>query len=238
MSSIHFVGGEKGGIGKSVVSRLISQYCLDNNHHYAGMDADQSHSTLARFYPEFTKTVNLDEYESADTIVETALESDVNVIVDLPAQSERFLNRWMDDNDVEELLKESEINCVYWYVVDDGMDSATLVSTFLKRYTGRLPCVLIKNFGRGKDFSALDDALEQALKTAGVKPNTIIDLPDLHANTMRKVDKQHLNFWAAINQKGQGEDALSLMERRRVKVWLRKAFEQMGGVISRYINQR
>jgi len=68
MSSIHFVGGEKGGIGKSVVSRLISQYCLDNNHHYAGMDADQSHSTLARFYPEFTKTVNLDEYESADGI--------------------------------------------------------------------------------------------------------------------------------------------------------------------------
>jgi len=52
MSTIHFVGGEKGGVGKSVVSRLLSQYCLDNKMMYAGLDADQSHSTLSRFYPE------------------------------------------------------------------------------------------------------------------------------------------------------------------------------------------
>jgi hypothetical protein len=73
MSSIYFIGGEKGGIGKSVVSRLISQYCIDKNHLYIGKDADGSHATLSRFYPEFTTSVNLDEYESADRIVETAL---------------------------------------------------------------------------------------------------------------------------------------------------------------------
>jgi hypothetical protein len=237
MSSIHFIGGEKGGIGKSVVSRLISQYCIDNNYQYAGMDADQSHSTLARFYPEFTKTINLDEFESADSIIETALESNVNVIVDLPAQSERFLNRWMDDNDVEELLEEYDINCVYWYVVDDGMDSASLVSKFLKRYTGRLPCVLIKNFGRGKDFSALDAELHKVLVSAAVKPTSIVEIPDLHSNTMHKVDKLNLNFWAAINQKDGVDGSLSLMERRRVKVWLRKSFEQLGGVISKYVTR-
>lgn len=29
MSMIHFVGGEKGGVGKSVLARLLSQYFLD-----------------------------------------------------------------------------------------------------------------------------------------------------------------------------------------------------------------
>ena len=70
MSTIHFIGGEKGGVGKSVMSRALSQYMLDNNLLYAGFDADQSHNTLARFYPEFTQAINIDNYEGADQIVE------------------------------------------------------------------------------------------------------------------------------------------------------------------------
>ncbi|HEC74594.1 MAG TPA: mobilization protein MobD [Methylophaga aminisulfidivorans] len=233
MSSIHFIGGEKGGIGKSVVSRLISQYCLDYNYQYAGMDADQSHGTLTRFYPQFTQAIDLDSFESADLIVETAFKSDVNVIVDLPAQSERFLNKWMDENDVEGLLQESDINSVYWYVVDDGVDSAQLVTEFLTKYGSRIPCVVVKNYGRGSDFSILDKMLYEA----GITPNKVIELPDLHTSTMHKVDKHNLNFWRAANVSEQGEDTLSMMERRRVKVWVRKAFEQIGDVMSITLNQ-
>ena len=29
MSKVHFVGGEKGGVGKSVIARLLCQYCID-----------------------------------------------------------------------------------------------------------------------------------------------------------------------------------------------------------------
>lgn len=49
MSTIHFIGGEKGGVGKSVLSRLLSQYYLDNSLVFQGFDADQSHSTLSRY---------------------------------------------------------------------------------------------------------------------------------------------------------------------------------------------
>ena len=227
MSSIHFIGGEKGGVGKSVVSRLISQYCLDHNRLYAGLDADQSHSTLTRFYPEFTESVNLDEFESADRIIEAALEKEVNVVVDLPAQSERFLNRWMDDNDVAALCEESGVRCVYWYVVDDGIDSARLATAFLHRYGSTLPCVLVRNFGRGQDFSALDNAQQQA----GVQPDQVIELPALHSATMRKVDNLNLSFWGAVNLTERSEGTLSLMERQRAKVWVRKAYEQIGRIL-------
>jgi hypothetical protein len=40
---------------------------------------------------------------------------------------------------------------------------------------------------------------------------------------MRKVDHGNLSFWAAGNN---GEGGLGLMERQRVKVWTRKAYEQ------------
>lgn len=230
MSTIHFVGGEKGGVGKSVLSRLISQYFLDHNLLYAGLDADQSHNTLARFYPEFTSAINLDDYESADKIVETAVESDINVVVDLPAQSERFLSQWMDDNDVTALFDDLGIQFYYWYVVDDGRDSAKLVTNFLSRYAGKIPCTLVRNFGRGTDFSVLDEALSGA----GLQPNAVIDLPQLHAQTMRHIDGLDLNFWSAGHLATSDKGNLSLMERQRCKVWMAKAYSQLDRVM---INQ-
>ncbi|MEE4235628.1 MAG: hypothetical protein V2I51_02800, partial [Anderseniella sp.] len=52
---------------------------------------------------------------------------------------------------------------------------------------------------------------------AGVR---LMDLPALHEATMRKVDHQAASFWAAANSR----DGLGLMDRQRVRVWLRKAY--------------
>lgn len=43
MSHIHFVGGEKGGVGKSVTARLLAQWFIDRGESFAAIDADQSH---------------------------------------------------------------------------------------------------------------------------------------------------------------------------------------------------
>ena len=45
MSTIHFVGGEKGGVGKSVVARLLAQYMIDHNLPFIGFDTDKSHGS-------------------------------------------------------------------------------------------------------------------------------------------------------------------------------------------------
>ena len=53
MSSIHFIGGEKGGVGKSMTSRLLAQYLIDSGVPFIGLDSDQSHGTFSRFYSDF-----------------------------------------------------------------------------------------------------------------------------------------------------------------------------------------
>ena len=35
VSQIHFIGGEKGGVGKSVMARLLAQYWIDHNRPFA-----------------------------------------------------------------------------------------------------------------------------------------------------------------------------------------------------------
>ncbi|WP_276667115.1 mobilization protein MobD [Thalassolituus oleivorans] len=231
MSTIHFVGGEKGGVGKSVVSRLLSQYCLDNKMMYAGLDADQSHSTLSRFYPEYTQAIDLDHFESADRIMELAIEQDVQVVVDLPAQSERFLNRWMEENGVAEMCEEMNVRCVYWYIIDDGMDSAGLLKGFLQRHGGSMPCAVVKNMGRGLDFGPADQSIAQVQLPPGSELN-ILTLPVLHTATMRKIDELNFSFWGAEHFADASQPHLTLMERQRTRVWVKKAFAEFDQVLA------
>ncbi len=222
MSIIHFIGGEKGGVGKSVFSRLLSQYFLDHSLDYLGFDADQSHATLTRYYQDYTRAIELDHFESIDQIMELALETDRHLLIDLPAQSQRFLDRWIDDNGVLEMCSEMNIPLVYWYLVDDGRDSVGLLDNFIHKYNDMLHCIAVKNEGRGSDFAEINTLLDglndnQRFLQQGV-------LPSLHESTMHKIDKLDFSFWAAANAKDHGLDHLSLMERQRTRVWLKKSF--------------
>lgn len=231
MKTIHFVGGEKGGVGKSVFARLLSQYHIDNTLPYIGLDADRSHATLTRYYEDYTRPVDLDHFESTDQIVELALENEADILVDLPSQSERFLNRWLEENDVIGMCDELQINVIYWYLVDDGNDSVKLLKNFLAKYGNTLNCVVVKNQGRGSDFAEIDAVIARA-ETQGVHTFKSVTLPALHTATMHKIDKLNFSFWGAANIKDSGEKHLSLMERQRSKVWLRKAYALFDSVMN------
>lgn len=57
----------------------------------------------------------------------------------------------------------------------------------------------------------------QQLRDLGGK---VIELPKLHHGTMTKIDLADASFWAAVNNPAAGH--LSLMDRQRGKVWLKK----------------
>ena len=48
-TNIHFIGGEKGGVGKSLMARLLAQYMIDHELTFLGFDTDRSHGALMRF---------------------------------------------------------------------------------------------------------------------------------------------------------------------------------------------
>jgi cellulose biosynthesis protein BcsQ len=41
VTNIHLIGGEKGGVGKSVVARLLAQYLIDRQMPFLGFDTDR-----------------------------------------------------------------------------------------------------------------------------------------------------------------------------------------------------
>ena len=221
MSMIHFVGGEKGGVGKSVLARLLAQYHIDKGLPFNAFDSDRSHGALLRFYGDFSRPLVLEDFDSADQLMEAALESERDILVDLAAQTSQPLHRWIEQNDLLALAQEVQIPVVFWHVLDDGADAIALLDSLLERYGRAAAYVVVKNYGRGKDFSAYDASSTRARAMELGAAN--LDLPELHAATMRKIDHAGTSLWAAAQS---GHSGLGLMDRQRVRVWSNRIYQQ------------
>ena len=190
MATVHLIGGEKGGVGKSVVARVLAQYMIDNEIPFVGFDTDKSHGSLLRFYADYASPTIIDSYESLDAIIEVAAQnSNQRVLVDLAAQTHQAFAKWIDESGVLELAEELDIKIYYWNVMDSGVKERALA------------------------FNA-----------------QVMILKRLHAPVMTKIDSNSYSFWAAKNKDDKSLDALGLLERQRVKIWLNHAYKQIESV--------
>lgn len=229
MATIHLIGGEKGGVGKSVVARVFAQYMIDNEIPFIGFDTDRSHGALLRFYADYASPTVIDNYQSLDVMMETASAyPEQRILVDLAAQTHHPLAKWIDESGVLELAEELGISLCYWNVMDSGKDCVDLLDKLLDQYGARLNYVLVLNQLRGDNFSILE--------SSGVKERAlafdarVITLKQLHAPVMIKIDGNSSSFWAAKNKDVENDNALRLLERQRVKIWLRHAYKEIESI--------
>jgi hypothetical protein len=109
--------------------------------------------------------------------------------------------------------------------MDSGKDCADLLKTLLDRFGTQLNYVIVLNQVRGEDFGILDRSGEReralALKAA------FITIKRLHEATAAKIDAHSSSFWAAARSSDQHGGTLGLLERQRVRVWLKHAYDQI-----------
>ncbi len=232
MGSLNFIGGEKGGVGKSVAARLLAQYFIDKGRPFTGYDTDRSHASFTRFYADYAAPVVVDRFESLDMIVggfeeEAAAGEAGSVIVDLAAQTATPLAKWVKDSDLLALLAELGVAVNFWHLADASKDSVDLLDRLLDTYGAGPNYVVVHNLGRGSEFSMLDGS--PAMARAVSLGARVIDLPALHEASMRKIDRADASFWAAVNLRS-GPDALGMLERQRVKMWLKACYEALDGL--------
>jgi hypothetical protein len=219
MSHIHFIGGEKGGVGKSLVARVLAQYFVDHNIPFQGF-------ALLRFYADFAAPVLLDRHDSLDPVIEAAAEDPQRrILVDLAAQTQQSLADWLQNSGVLELAEEMGLALTWWHVMDSGRDSVDLLRKWLDQFGGKIKLVLVLNEIRGDRFEILEASGERGrAESLGASVVSLRHLPD---STMRKIDQQSASFWAALNHPDRSAVGLSLLERQRVKIWLNRAYDEI-----------
>jgi len=216
MSHIHFIGGEKGGVGKSLVARTLAQHLIDHNLPFIGFDTDRSHGALLRFYGDFAAPMPLDAHDSLDRVIEAAAaDPERRVLVDMAAQTQASLTQWLQDAGVPEVAAEIGVKLSYWHVMDSGRDSVDLLARWLDGPGAALPMVLVLNELRGDRFELLESSgLLARVQAQGTPVLRLRKLPD---TLLQKVDATGASFWAAL-QPG----VLGLLDRQRLKVWLHR----------------
>jgi hypothetical protein len=229
MANIHLIGGEKGGVGKSLVARLVAQYFIDQSIPFLGFDSDRSHGALLRFYAGYASPVVVDQYDSLDAIVEAATEQpERRILVDLAAQTQQSVTNWMDESQLLDLAPELGLHIRYWHVMDTGKDSVDLLQRLLDRYEQRLNYVIVQNQLRGEEFGILRQSGQ--LERARGWGAEVITVRRLQEATVTKIDANSSSFWAASQSDEKSGARLGLLERQRLRNWLKSAYSEIARV--------
>ncbi len=222
MSHIHFIGGEKGGVGKSLLARVLAQHFIDREQPFVGFDTDRSHGALLRYYGDFAAPLPLDGHDSLDPVIEAAVATPGRrVLVDLAAQTQGLLVRWLDEVDVAQMAPELGLKLNYWHVMDTGRDSVELLARWLDGPGKRLPPIVVLNEVRGDGFDQLEaSGLMARVHAMGGRSVRLRKLPD---SLLQKIDGAGQSFWAAMQPAG----VLGLLDRQRVRLWLQRTSSEL-----------
>ncbi len=140
MPTIHLIDGEKGGVGKSFVTRAMIQYGLDRNLPFVAVETDRSNPDVAAVYKDLCKFAIFSEDEkqadAADRIFEYAIERPV--IVSLPSQVHRAMKAWIERNQLLKLSDEYGVKFCKWFVCNGEYDSVNLFISSLNCYENQM----------------------------------------------------------------------------------------------------
>ena len=216
----------RASVGKSLVARLLAQFLIDHSIPFLGFDSDRSHGALLRFYADYASPVLIDDYYSLDAIVEAAtVNPDRRILVDLAAQTQERLTQWMQESQLLEVAPELGLNICYWHVMDTGRDSVDLLKRLLDRHGAYLKYVLSAQRSSRRGFSHIE-CVRRKERALGLGAK-VMALRRLHETSMIKIDAVSASFWAVANNGEPHAGGLGLLERQRVRNWLKNAFAEI-----------
>ena len=125
------------------------------------------------------------------------------------------------------LADELGMKLYYWHVMDSGKDSVDLLRRLLDRFGTGLAYVLVRNQVRGADFSGLEQSGEQA-RAIGMGAH-VVSVKKLNEHVIQKIDSASSSFWQA-KASDRDSTGLGLMDRQRVKMWLRDLYREIDDV--------
>jgi hypothetical protein len=226
---IHLVDGEKGGVGKSMFTRVLVEFNQKYDLLYTLIDGDFQNPDVQQRYPEYeAKVVALVEDEEKffdiDIIFETAL--NMPVIVNLPARSYGIINKWIDEADLisPDFKEKSGVDICKWFLCGGTADSIEMFVDSFNYFEGQLKHVLVRNFGVCKDWSHMQGH-QEILQLIHKHQIPIVDFPQLSSRERKFIDTKRLSFQQAMKQPD-----FHLISQQRLHTFLEESYKLIENV--------
>jgi hypothetical protein len=220
--TISFVGGSKGGVGKSFCCRGLYEYHLARRLPIVGFEADLRTPDFAGIYTEIKTAghcVHFSEDENQATapnaLINTAIREKVHIVVNLPAAVEPGFQTWLEATPVLAIAQQKQIRLINWFVCSGEYDSTEALKASLRQFGDVLPHVVVRNrkFADWSLFEA-DQDLAQLIQQYRCPA---IDLPRLNVRIAGTLLKQRLTYTQALTYE---DDDFSFAEQSSVQTFL------------------
>ena len=151
------VGADKGGVGKTTVSRFLMDYLARHNILARGFDTENPRGTLNRFYPANTKIIDLGDVADQMSVLDTLSSDSANVtVVDLKAGNLSYALDLFERIGVLKAAREGQFDLALVHVVGPSIASLDEINE-VTDYVRNLDYIIARNFINETNFFEWDE---------------------------------------------------------------------------------
>ena len=217
--TVIIVGADKGGVGKTTVSRTILDYFTGRNVQIRAFDTESPKGTLKRFHPEITEVVDVTQVPDQMKIFDTLSDSTVTLI-DVRAGLLSTTLAALRDIGFLESAKRGQIQLAVFHVVGPSIASLNEIAD-IAPFVADGKYYLVKNFINETSFFDWDKTTYNSYFKK-IKDAVDITVPKLNEMAYEQVELASVPFVTFIANKAQNGDPAnySFVLRGYVRHWL------------------
>lgn len=208
---IVIVGADKGGVGKTTVSRTLLDYYRAHGIGYRAFDTETPNGVLQRFHPEHAKVVDLTKSEGQMAVFDK-LNSTPITLIDIRAGLLTDTLRLLAEIGFLDGIREGKLRVTVLHVIGSTQASFNEIQSMAKIMDGARQ-FLVENHINESSYIGLSDELKGV--GAGV-----IQVGKLDEHAAEFVDSAGVSFDAFVANPGNSE-----VLRGKVRSWLRRTFQ-------------
>ena len=219
--TVILVGADKGGVGKTTVSRTLLDYFMAHEQPVRAFDTEAPRGTLKRFHPDVTEVVDITSTSDQMKIFDTLSAADSQItVIDIRAGLLSVTLRALSDIGFLDAAKKQQLNFVVFHILGPTVSSLEEIAE-TARFTGDATYFLVKNFINNTTFFEWDPATYNTYfrKLKSAQEITIPKLNEMASEQVELAAVPYVSFVA--NKLGNGQAAAySFVLRGYVRHWL------------------
>jgi hypothetical protein len=217
--TIIVVGADKGGVGKTTVSRTLLDYFTAHQVPTRAFDSEAPKGTLKRFHPDVTDVVDVTSIPDQMRIFDTLSDASVTVI-DVRAGLLSPTLRALRDIGFLDAVKKGQFTFLVFHILGSSIASLNEIED-TSQFTGDAKYFLVKNYFNNTTFFEWDQATH-ANYFKKLKDAVEITIPKLNEMAYEQVEVASVPFLTFVaNKAPKGDSAnYSFVLRGYVRHWL------------------
>jgi hypothetical protein len=219
--TIVFVGGDKGGVGKSTVARTLLEFYQQEKVPFVAFDGDDTNPTLTRFH-KTAERLSTKTPKGFEPLMNN-LEGGKGVqLVDLGAGTSIILNLFAEQTGFFEVAKAHGAKVTFLFVLAPSADSINLLKILSEQHGNRIAYVVARNNAIPGTWD-LWEGSKTRVWVLSVLGGIELEIPILDAEAFALVDRKGLPWGEALHSK-----EVRLVARSYVFRWRQKVFAEFG----------